>query len=78
MIITSRAENKPMKVIDMSNPASAKAYAGRPPEDTHTKEELDALHRAIRFTHEFMKKESDAKMEEVSPMDLPLPRMPRI
>ena len=78
MIITSRAETIPVKVIDMSNPSSAKAYAGRPPEDTHTKEELEALHRAIRFTHAHMKQESDAKMEEVSPIDLPLPKIPRI
>lgn len=73
MIIKSRAETIPMKVINLSTPAGYKAYSGRPPEDTHSKEELEALHRAIRFTHEHKMNESMTKMDEESPINLPIP-----
>lgn len=54
-----------MKIIDMtSNKSEAKAYLTRPPEETHTKEELEALHRAIQFTKMFKQEESLAKMDE--------------
>lgn len=65
----------PMKVIDMSTRASAKAYLSRPPEDTHSAAELDALHRSIRYTKLFKQEESLAKMDEESPLNLPLPKL---
>ena len=55
---TKVADMKPMKVIDMSNKASAKAYLSRPVEDTHSKEEMDAILRAIRYTQMFKQDES--------------------
>lgn len=60
---------QPMKVIDMSTQASAKAYLSRPPEDTHSVDELKSLHRAIRFTHLFKYEESLAKMDEESAIE---------
>lgn len=71
------SEQMPMKVIDMRDPSSARAYAGRPPEDTHTKEELAALHRAIHFTHTHLMQESMNKMDEEEMMVRPVPRMPK-
>ena len=62
-----------MKVIDMSDPASAKAYLTRPVEDTHSQSELEAVHRAIRFTNAFRKKEAQEKMNEEGAMELPIP-----
>lgn len=53
-----------MKEIDMSSVSGAKAYLSRPVEDTHSVEELAAVHRAIRYTHMFKKEESLAKMDE--------------
>lgn len=69
------AEIKSMKVIDMSNRVSAKAYLSRPVEDTHTKEELEAVHRAIHFTKLFKQEESLAKMNEEEVITRPLPRI---
>jgi len=67
--------NKPqaMKIIDMSTKSNAKAYLSRPPEDTHTKEELEALHRAIIFTQMFKQQESLNKMDEEEAMERPFP-----
>lgn len=64
-----------MKEMDLSNPSSAKMYLTRPPEQTHTKEELDALHRAIRFTRLFKHEESMAKMNEEELIQRPLPKL---
>jgi hypothetical protein len=66
---------KPMKTIKMDDKSSAKAYLSRPPEDTHTKEELDSLHRAIRFTHMFKHEESMAKMDEEESIERILPQI---
>lgn len=65
---------KPMKVINMSNLSSEKAYLTRPPEDTHSEEELASLYNAIRFTKTFMQKESLDKMDEESALTLKLPK----
>jgi hypothetical protein len=62
-----------MKTIILDSKAAAKAYLTRPPEDTHTKEELESLHACIRYTQQFKHEESMAKMDEESPIDLPLP-----
>ena len=66
---------EPMKVIDMSTKASAAAYLGHPPEQTHNKTELESLHRAIRFTKMFRQAEADeiAKQEEL--IERPLPNI---
>jgi hypothetical protein len=65
----------PMKVIDMSKQSSAKAYLSRPPEDTHSAVELEAVHRAIRFTQMFKQEESLAKMDEEELVQRPVPRI---
>ena len=56
-------DRTPLKAISMNSQSGTKAYLTRPPEDTHTKEELRALHNAIHFTHNFMSKESLAKID---------------
>lgn len=58
------AKLPPMKVIDMSDKSSAKAHLSRPPKDTHSKEELDSVLRAIRFTQAYKQEESLNKMDE--------------
>ena len=65
-----------MKVIDMSTKSSAKAYLSREPEDTHSKEELEAVHRAIRFTQMFKQEEARAKMDEEESIERPIPNYP--
>ena len=52
----------PVNVMDKRDRRAMDAYAHLPPEKTHTKEELAALHNAIHFTHNFLDKESKAKM----------------
>ena len=42
----------PMKVMNRYDERAMKEYLSKPPEKTHSREELEALHRAIRFTHE--------------------------
>ena len=65
----------PMKTIDMSTKASAKAYLSRPPEDTHNEAELSALHRAIQYTKTYMQAESLSKMDEEEMISRPVPRL---
>jgi hypothetical protein len=62
-----------MKVIDMSTKASAKAYLTRAPKDTHNKEELEALSRAITYTKLMKQEESLEKMNEEELLSRPLP-----
>lgn len=68
---------KPMKVIRVDNEKrdnASRNYLKLPPEQTHTKEELESLHRAIRFTQMFKQEESSAKMNEEELIRRPLPR----
>ncbi len=65
-----------MPVIDMSSKTNAKAYLSRPVEDTHTKEQLEAVHRAVRFTQQFKQVESLAKMDEEETITRPVPNYP--
>ena len=74
-IIVSK-EILPMKVIDMSSKTNAKAYLGAV-EDSHSKEELESLQRAIRFTHMFKHEESMAKMDEELALERPMPNLPQ-
>jgi len=68
-----------MKVIDMSsNRSVTKEYLTRPVEQTHTKEELEAVHRAIRFTKMFKQEESLSKMDEEEAIARPVPTLPRL
>jgi len=62
-----------MKVIDMSTKSTAKAYLTRSPEDTHTKEEMDAVLRAINYTKAVKQEESLERMNEEELMERPLP-----
>lgn len=62
-----------MKEINIKDKASLKAYLGRSPEDTHTKEELESLHACIRYTKQYLQSESLAKMDEEELIELPLP-----
>lgn len=68
----------PMKVIDMSTKTSAQAYLSRTPENTHTKEELEAVHRAVRFTQMFKQQESLAKMDEELAVEHILPDLKKM
>lgn len=64
-----------MKTIRMDTQAEAKANLERPPELTHTKEELEALHACIRYTQMFKQNESYAKMDEEMAIEHVLPSM---
>ena len=64
---------KSMKIIDVSTQASAAHYLGNMPEKTHTKEELESVHRAIRFTQQFKQEEARLKMEQEELLNRPLP-----
>ena len=62
-----------MKTIQMNNQSEAKVYLTNPPEKTHTKEELEQLHACIHYTHIFKHNESMEKMNEESPIEMPIP-----
>jgi hypothetical protein len=72
MIINSPKDPIAMKVMDMSAKSAEKAYVFSDPSETHTREELDAVVRAIRYTQMFHQQESLAKMDEEFPIELPL------
>ena len=74
---TSVKDMKPMKVIHMDSPREAHNNLYHKVEETHTKEELDSLHRAIRYTHQFKHEESMEKMNEESPIEQML-NLPKI
>lgn len=66
----------PMKTIVVDNvkkDTMTKRYLTESPEKTHTKEEMDSLVRAIRYTQMFYQKESLEKMDEESPIVRTLP-----
>ena len=68
----------PMKTIVVDNfkkDSMTKNYLSKSPEDTHTKEEMDALVRAINYTHTFKNEESLSKMDEEELMERPMPDM---
>jgi hypothetical protein len=76
IIPTKVSDLKPMKVIEMDkDKATSKAYLNRPPEDTHSKEEMDALLRSIAYTKMFKQQESYEKMEEEELITRPVPRL---
>jgi hypothetical protein len=62
-LIIPTAKGAPMKTIQMRTKSEAKANLTRRPEETHTKDELAALHNAIHFTHQFMHAESMEKLD---------------
>jgi len=71
----------PVKTIVVDNvkgDSMTKAYLTKSPEHTHTKEELEALHNAIHFTHAFKNEESLAKMDEEELMERPMPDMNKL
>ena len=59
-------EEKPiaMKVMDLRESSSERAYLTKLPSETHSKAELEALHRAIQYTKAVKQEESLAKMDE--------------
>jgi hypothetical protein len=63
----------PMKVIKMVG-GEGREYLSRPVEETHTKEELEALHRAIKFTKTYLQKESFSRFNEEELIIRPLPK----
>jgi hypothetical protein len=70
---TNTTEMKPMKIMDLRTDSAHKAYVTRSPEDTHTKEEMDAVLRAINYTKLFKQKESYSKMDEEEQLVRPIP-----
>lgn len=62
-----------MKEIDIKNKSALKEYLGKPPEQTHTKEELESLHACIRYTKQYLQNESLSKMDEEELIARPLP-----
>jgi hypothetical protein len=62
-----------MKTIRMDTLSEARANLINSPEKTHTTEELDQLHACIRYTHMFKQQESMDKMNEESPIEMPMP-----
>lgn len=69
------ASCQPMKVMDKTDERAMRAYLSRPVEDTHNAVELEAVHRAIRFTHLFKHDESMAKMDQEQLIEHVLPRV---
>ncbi len=71
----------PMKTIVVDNlkrDSMTKNYLTKSPEETLSKEEMDALLRAINWTKQFHQKESLDKMNEEESIVRPLPNLPLI
>jgi len=71
----------PMKTIVVDNlkrDTMTKNYLTQSPEETHSKEEMDALVRAINWTKQFHQEESLNKMNEEESIVRPLPNLPLI
>ena len=62
-------------IIDNRHNKAYDQYFLRPPVETHTKEELDAVHRAILYTHLFKHEESMRKMDEEELLYRPMPKI---
>ena len=73
ILYTNTEEIKPMKVMDLRTDSAHKAYLTRHPKDSHTKEELESVLRAIYYTKAVKQEESLAKMDEEEAMVRPLP-----
>ena len=75
-IIVPKNEFVAMPVLDVTNKASLKKHLENSPTEIYKGAELDAIHRAIRYTQLFKQEESLAKMDEESPIEHQL-RMPK-
>jgi hypothetical protein len=62
-------------IIDHRHNKAYDEYFLRSPVETHTKEELDAVHRAILYTHLFKREESMRKMDEEELLYRPMPKI---
>ena len=62
-----------MPVMDISTPERMRQHLRRSPNELYKGEELEAIHRAIRYTQQFKKEESQRRMDEESPLTRPVP-----
>ena len=67
-----------MKVMDMRTKSAEKAYVTQSPEKTHTPAELEAVHRAVRFTQLFKQAESYEKMNEEEIVERTMPELKKL
>lgn len=73
-IINPQTEFKTMPVLDVKNKASLKMHLENAPETIYTTEQLDSIHRAIRYTQAHKHEESMAKMDEEEMIERQLPK----
>lgn len=69
---------KPMLTMDIANKAKLKEYLSNSPEKTHTKEELEAIHRAVRFTQLYKQEESLEKMNTEEVVERAMPELKKL
>ena len=69
---------QPMRVIKMDTKSEAKANLTRSPEETHTPAELEAVHRAVRYTQLFKHEESMEKMNEEEVIERTMPDLKKL
>ena len=69
---------QPMPTMDITNKAKLKEYLSNAPEKTHTPTELEAVHRAIRFTHLYKHEESMEKMNEEEVVERAMPELKKL
>lgn len=62
-----------MPVMDMSTPEHVRQNLRRDLKEIYTPEEMEAIHRAIRYTQLHKQEEARAKMDEESPLISPMP-----
>lgn len=67
--IFKESKQVPMKTMDKTDSRAMREYFGKPPTETHNKEELAALYRAIHYTHSNKMEESMAKMDDQEMLD---------
>jgi len=65
----------PMPVMDISTPELMRQHLRRPVEALYNAEQLESIHRAIRYTQLYKQDEARAKMDEESPLTVPMPQL---
>lgn len=72
-VINPKNEFVAMPVLDVTNKTQLKNHLENDPKKLYKGAELDAIHRAIRYTQLFKQEESLEKMNEEELMQRPLP-----
>ena len=76
--IFTTPEVVPMPTMDITNKSKLKEYLTKTPEQLFSKTELEAVHRAIRYTQVCKQEESYSKMDEEEVVERSMPELKKL